>query len=101
MRDHCHFTGKFRGAAHPDCNLKARKPAFTPVFFHNLFGYDIHHFVKALTRRKGRIKCIPNNEEKYISLSLFISLGKKIFHELKFLDSMKFMGLSLDSLVKI
>ena len=100
VRDHCHFTEKFRGAAHPDCNLKARKPTFISVFFHNLFGYDIHHFVKALTRRKERIKCIPNNEEKYVSLSLFISLGRKIFHEIKFLDSMKFQGLSLDSLVR-
>ena len=47
-------------------------------FFHNLFGYDIHHFVTSLTRKKGRIKCIPNNEEKNISLSLTIPVGKKI-----------------------
>ena len=36
-RDHCHYTGKFRGASH---NLKYRKPKFIAVVFHNLNGYD-------------------------------------------------------------
>ena len=31
VRDHCHFTGKFRGAAHNICNLQFKKPKFTPV----------------------------------------------------------------------
>ena len=26
VRDHCHVTGKFRGAAHNKCNLKLRIP---------------------------------------------------------------------------
>ena len=81
VRDHCHFAGKFRGAAHQNCNLQARKPKFTPVFFHNLFGYDIHHFVTAISRKKRRVKCIPNNEEKYVSFSIFVPVekeGKKI-----------------------
>ena len=38
VRDHCHFTGKFRGADHYLCNLKYRRPIFTPVLFHNLSG---------------------------------------------------------------
>ena len=45
VRDHCHFTGEYRGAAHKDCNLKlAIKPYKTkiPVVFHNLKGYDSH-----------------------------------------------------------
>ena len=105
VRDHCHFTGKFRGAAHSDCNLKARKADFTPVFFHNLFGYDIHHFVKALSNKRGKLQCIPNNEEKYISLSFRIFVGrnqkkKPIFHEIRFIDTMKFMASSLDNLVR-
>ena len=46
VRDHCHFTGRYRGAAHNSCNLKYRKPNFTPVAFHNLSGYDSHLFIK-------------------------------------------------------
>ena len=69
VRDHCHFTGKFRGAAHNLCNLQFKKPKFTPVIFYNLSGYDAHLFVKNLGKTDGDIKCIPNNEEKYISFS--------------------------------
>ena len=67
VRDHCHFTGKKSGAAHVKCNLQFKKPKFTPVIFHNLSGYDSHLFVKNLGKSEGNIKCIPNNEEKYIS----------------------------------
>ena len=107
MRDHCHFTGKFRGAAHNICNLQFKKPNFTPVIFHNLSGYDAHLFVKNLGKTDGDIKCIPNNEEKYISFSKDIIVGEyenkkgekvKIKHEIRFLDSLKFMA-SLESLV--
>ena len=41
VRDHCHITGKFRGSAHQECNLKLRiKPENIkiPVIFHNLRG---------------------------------------------------------------
>ena len=69
VRDHCHFTGQFRGAAHNQCNLQFKKTKFTPVIFHNLSGYDAHLFVKNLGKSEGNIKCIPNNEEKYISFS--------------------------------
>ena len=69
VRDHCHFTGRYRGAAHNSCNLKDKKPKFTPVYFHNLSGYDGHLFIKNIGFSEGDIKCIPNNEERYISFS--------------------------------
>ena len=45
VRDHCHFTGQYRGAAHNSCNLQCRKPMILPVIFHNLQGYDAHLFI--------------------------------------------------------
>ena len=48
VRDHCHFTGKYRGAAHKLCNLQFKKPKFTPVIFHTLANYDCHLFIKNL-----------------------------------------------------
>ena len=108
VRDHCHFTGKYRGAAHNKCNLQFKKPKFNPVIFHNLSGYDAHLFVKNLGKSEGNIKCIPNNEEKYISFSKEIVVGEyinkegkkvEVKHEIRFLDSFKFMASSLESLV--
>ena len=109
VRDHDHYTGKFRGAAHNSCNLKFRRPKFTPVIFHNLSGYDAHLFIKNLGVSEGNIDCIPNNEEKYISFTKHIEVdrftprgGEKevvVKRELRFIDSFKFMGKSLDELV--
>ena len=76
VRDHCHFTGRYRGAAHNLCNLKYKKPNFTPVVFHNLSGYDSHLFIKKnLGFSEGNIDCIPNNEERYISFTKKYKLG--------------------------
>ena len=107
VRDHCHFTGKFRGAAHKECNLLYRRPTFIPVFFHNLKNYDAHFIVKALGSNPGNLKCIANNEEKYISFSKKFQVGEKIVKdkvmpewvEVRFLDSAGFMNASLASLV--
>ena len=69
VRDHCHFTGEYRGAAHKQCNLKCKKPLILPVLFHNLQGYDSHLFMKQLAKISGDLSCIPSTEEKYISFS--------------------------------
>ncbi len=107
--DHCHITGKYRGAACDKCNLRMRVPKFVPVLFHNLEGYDAHLFVKSLGLEKGDISCIPKTDEKYISFSKDIPMEtilsedgktKIICLEMRFLDSIKFMSKSLDALVK-
>ena len=109
VRDHCHLTGKFRGAAHSICNSKYRLPKFYPVIFHNLSGYDSHLFIKNLGKSEGKINCIPNNEEKYISFTKQILVdtftdeeGEEVDvnRNIRFIDSFKFMAASLDSLVK-
>ena len=110
VRDHCHFTGRYRGPAHNKCNLKYRKPKNISVFFHNLSGYDSHLFIKKLGTpdKNENIDCIPNNEEKYISFSKTIVTGQytnkkgevkdKTF-KIVFKDSLKFMSSSLGVLV--
>ena len=109
VRDHCHYTGRYRGPAHNKCNLKYRKPKFVPVVFHNLSGYDSHLFIKNLGFNPGKIDCIPNNEEKYISFTKNIKVGeykdkktgeaKNINFKIRFIDSFKFMSTSLEALV--
>ena len=46
VRDHCHLSGKLRGAAHEICNIKHKHPKFLPVVFHILSGYDSHYLLK-------------------------------------------------------
>ncbi len=108
-RDHCHITGKYRGAACNKCNLRMRVPKFVPVLFHNLEGYDSHLFVRSLGLTEGDIRCIPKTDEKYISFSKNIIMEsvvgrngkeKNLCLEMRFLDSVKFMRGSLDSLAK-
>ena len=107
--DHCHITGKYRGAACDKCNLKKKVPKFVSVLFHNLEGYDSHLFVKSLGLTEGNIKCIPKTDEKYISFSKNVLMEtfktddgkeKSVYLELRFLDSLKFTIKSLDKLVR-
>ena len=73
VRDHCHVTGKFLGAAHESCNVNYQIPKFFPVIFHNLSGYDSHLFIKKLKAKcedsGEKISCIAKNEENYITFS--------------------------------
>ena len=105
--DHCHLSGKFRGAAHKVCNLEYKVPTIFPVVFHNLSGYDSHLFIKTLRNSEGDLSCIPNNEENYISFAKqaivdkFVNKeGRKVNEkrELRFIDSLRFMASSLDKI---
>ena len=92
VRDHCHITGKFRGAAHWDCNINFQLTKKVPVIFHNLKGYDSHLIFSELNKFNLKINVIPNGLEKYMAFFL----GKNLV----FIDSMQFMNSSLDKLVK-
>jgi hypothetical protein len=95
VRDHDHFTGKFRGACHSSCNINYNNKNFcVPVIAHNAKGYDwqlIFRDVCLLSSEFRKFDCIPVNSEKFVSFSL----GK-----FRFIDSYSFMSSSLDSLVK-
>ena len=109
VRDHCHITGKYRGSAHQECNLKLRvnpEELKIPVIFHNLRGYDSHFIMQEIgaivknhtyKNKKGvetemTINAIPNNMEKYMAFMLG--------YHLVFLDSFQFMSSSLEKFVE-
>ncbi|XP_057299543.1 uncharacterized protein LOC130630167 [Hydractinia symbiolongicarpus] len=126
VRDHCHYTGQYRGAAHSSCNLKYRIPNEIPVVMHNRSRYDDHIIIKQLARefKSHEFKCLGENSEKYISFSIKQSVtfqgkdgeplkqmkkNKKTNQmkeveinttcKIKFINSCRFMQSSLSSLV--
>ena len=50
VRDHCHYTGKYRGTAHSKCNLNYKIVKGIPLFFHNGSVYDYYFIIKYLAR---------------------------------------------------
>ena len=59
VRDHCHYTGKYRGAAHKMCNLRYKIPKEIPVVFHNGSTYDYHFIIKELVKEfDGNFECL-------------------------------------------
>ena len=109
VRDHCHYTGLYRGPAHSLCNLRYKIPSYIPVVFHNLSGYDAHLFIRELGAHTSDMEVIAKNKEDCISFSIKVPVEKYIdkngeekdkLIELRFIDSFKFMPSSLDSLTK-
>ena len=72
VRDHCHYTGKYRGAAHEKCNLQYAIPNHIPVVLHNMSCYDAHLFIRELGKKFDSkfIDVIAENAEKYISFEV-------------------------------
>ena len=105
VRDHCHYTGKYRGAAHNIFNLRYKIPKEIPIVFHNCSSYDYHFIIKELVKEfEGNFECLGENTEKYIAFSA--QLKKKIenknveiTYKIKFIDSYRFMSTSLSKLV--
>ena len=112
VKDHCHYTGKYRGAAHNICNLRYKTPKEIPVVFHNGSTYDYHFTIKELAKEsKGQFECLGEYTEKYITFSVPIKkqIAKTdkdgndkivdISYKIRFIDSFRFMSSSLSNLV--
>ena len=105
VRDHCHYTGKYRGAAHNICNLRYKVPKEIPAVFHNGSTYDYHFIIKELVKEfEGNFDCLGENTEKYITFSVPLkknieNKNLEITYKIKFIDSFRFMSSSLSKLV--
>ena len=109
VRDHCHYTGLYRGPAHSLCDLRYKIPSYIPVVFHNLSGYHANLFIRELGAHTSEMGVIAKNKEDYISFSIKVPVDSYIdkngeekdkLIELRFIDCFKFMSSSLDSLTK-
>ena len=105
VRDHCHYMGKYRGAAHNIYNLRYKVPKEIPVVFHNGSTYDYHFIIEELVKEfEGNFDCLGENTEKYITFSAPLkkrieNKNLEITYKLKFIDSFRFMSSSLSKLV--
>lgn len=94
VRDHCHFTGKYRGASHRNCNLVFKESRKIPVVFHNLKGYDSHLILQTLGKyfKKESFNIISKTDEKYLCFSV---------GNITFIDSFAFLASSLEQLASL
>ncbi|XP_055309888.1 uncharacterized protein LOC129573423, partial [Sitodiplosis mosellana] len=113
VRDHCHLTGVYRGAAHSKCNMKYQVSKSVPVVFHNL-DYDSHFLIEKLANLiEGRISIIPKNCEHYLAFTKDLdnfdnddddangdSANYRDKPRLRFIDSYRFLQCSLAELAK-
>ena len=104
VRDHCSYTGEYRGAAHSICNLKYSVPKKIPIVFHNRSNYDYHFIMKELVKEvKKQFTCLGEVTEKFITFTIPIGkevtridkngeeVTKNISYILQFIDSARFM----------
>ena len=112
VRDHCHYTRQYRGAAYSIYNLKYSVPKKIPIVFHNGSSYDYHFMIKELAEKfEKQFTCLGENTEKYITFTVPIEkevtridkkgeeITKNISYILQFIDSTRFMASSLSNLV--
>ena len=67
VRDHCHYTEKYRGVTHDLCNLRYKMSKEIPVVFDNSSTYNYHPILKELVKEfEGEFECIGENTEKLL-----------------------------------
>jgi hypothetical protein len=90
VRDHCHMTGQFRGAAHNECNINFNYGDYKiPLLIHNLKNYDAHFIISTIPKEMNNIDVIANNSEKFITFTI---------GNIRFIDSFQFLSAGLETL---
>ena len=83
VRDHCHYTGRYRGVSHNICNLRYKISKEIPIVFHNGSTYDYHFVIKKLAKDFDvQFECFGGNTEKYITFSVPIKKDLKMVKQL-------------------
>ena len=76
VRYHCHYTGKYRGAAHSICNLRYKTLKEIHVVFYNY--YDYHFIIKHPTGEfEEQSQCLEKNTKKYLTFSVPVTQKEK------------------------
>ena len=100
VRDHSHYTGKYRGAAHDICNLRYKVPKEIPVVYHKGSTYDYHFIIKELVKKfEGNFDCLGENTFSVPLKKKIENKNLEITYKIKFIDSFRFMSSSLSKLV--
>ena len=112
VRDHCHVSGKFRGPAHPQCNLEYKLTKDVTVGFHNLRRYDGHLIMQRMAElceemNDIELEVVPKSVDDFLSFSVKVFKQKrkadgtpfKSFYRIRFIDTCQFLLSGLDTLV--
>ena len=112
VKDHFHFTGKYRGVAHVICNLKYSIPKKCPVVVHNGSNDDYHFIIKELVKEfEGEFNCLGENTKKCKTFSVPITkevksidkngkeITKAISYRLQFNNIARFIAIPSSNLV--
>ena len=112
VRNHCHYTGAYKGAVHSVCNLKYSVPKKISIVFHSGSNYYYHFIIKELAEEfKKQFTCVGENTKKYIPFTVPTKknvtridkngeeITKTISYPLQFIDRGRFMASSLSNLV--
>ena len=71
VRNHCHFTGKYRGAAQNICNFSFNVANEISVVFRTESNCDYHFIIKELVSDyQGQFECLKANTKKYKTFSI-------------------------------
>ena len=90
VRDHCHYTGHYRGPAHNHCNLSYRKQRKIPLFIHNLQGYDAALIMQHVQAANSDPRVIARNLESFLAFDIY---------RVSYRDSFQHLSSSLSTLV--